>query len=69
MLTENLQLMKYVGKQGNANPHFLSDWVEVELPETINNGYEWNNAEGKCTFASAYELQIFTGKIYLQTEP
>lgn len=31
MIYQNFLLMQYVGKFGNANPHYIEDWVKVTL--------------------------------------
>lgn len=33
MLFQNLQQLKSVGRFGNANPHFIKDWIDVTLEE------------------------------------
>ena len=37
MIFQNIYLMKYIGMFGNANPHFISDWVKVNTASTTKD--------------------------------
>ena len=70
MLFEHLKTMNYVGKFGNADPHFISDWIEVE-EITTNSDVKgtWDANESRCTFASALRIYVFYQNIGSVTNP
>jgi hypothetical protein len=61
-----------VGKFGNSNPHFIEDWVAVEVEEgsdkTSSESEAIQNA-GTCNFPSTYHVQIFYQKINTMKNP
>ena len=32
MLYQNIHLLDHIGSFGNANPHYIKDWIKVEKP-------------------------------------
>ena len=64
--------MKYVGRFGNANPHYISDWVEAILDTSKDKSditVEWDNSTGTCSFPSSYFVQVFFTKINTRGDP
>lgn len=64
--------MNYIGSFGNANPHYLSDWIE----STIDTNYDKSDMDGSpntntgsCSFPSAHVVQIFYSKINTVADP
>lgn len=72
MIFQNFQNLKYVGRFGNANPHYISDWIEATLDTAKDKTgvtVEWDNSTGTCSFPSAYFLQVFFTKINTRGDP
>ena len=70
MIFQNVQLLDYVGMFGNANPHFIEDWVQANLDNSKDKSDITGVWEGNtCTFPSAYHLQIFYSKINTLKKP
>ena len=66
MLFQNIQLLNYVGRFGNSNPHFISDWVKATVDISKDKSditVDWDNNTGSCGFPSSYFLQVFYSKI------
>ncbi|CDW85277.1 UNKNOWN [Stylonychia lemnae] len=72
MLFQNFQLLKYVGRFGNSNPHYLSDWVQATVDSQKDKSLitaSWDEPSGTCVLPSAYFVQIFYSKINTRSDP
>ena len=72
MIFQNFQQLKYVGRFGNSNPHFLSDWVQSTIDASKDKSditADWDNNTGSCNFPSSYFLQVFYSKINTRSDP
>ena len=72
MLFQNIQKLQFVGRFGNSNPHFLSDWIEAAIDQSKDKSditVDWDNNTGTCGFPSSYFLQIFFTKINTRGDP
>lgn len=64
--------MQYVGRFGNANPHYISDWIKVELDQSKDKfdiTVDWDENTGTCAFPSSYFVQVFYTKINTKSKP
>ena len=57
--------LRYVGIYGNSNPHFSSDWVEVEVSSTASA----EAGTRTCTFDNAYSLVFYVTKFGTEDNP
>lgn len=60
MIFNNLFTLKYIGKFGNANVHFIKDWLELSK-DNVQSGAAFSSSE--CTFPSAAQVRIFYSKL------
>jgi hypothetical protein len=64
--------MYYVGRYGNANPHYVSDWVIAAVDSSKDKTdvtVDFDNSTGSCSFPSAYFVQIYYTKINTRGDP
>ena len=57
-----------MGKYGNSNPHFLSDWIDVE---NLSKSQMLGNfdAQGECIFPSSAFVRVFYQRIGQTSSP
>jgi len=64
--------MQLIGKYGSSDPHFLDEWIQLEV-DTGKDKFEevgsWNAAEGSCYFASVHVVEIFYKKLGTVSKP
>jgi len=46
MLFKNIENLNYLGRYGNSDPHFISDWIEVTTESTKDKS---TNTQGEWT--------------------
>lgn len=67
LLNNIVQNLIYVGIYGNSNPHFISDWVEVEY---ISGSATTATLSGRsCTFNSALSVRFYITKLGTKDNP
>ena len=69
---QNLYSLGHVGRFGNSNPHFISDWIRVVRDSSRDKSditVDWDANTGTCNLPSSYFLQIFYSKINTQSDP
>jgi hypothetical protein len=67
-----MYLMEYVGKYGNSNPHYISDWIESSVVTSKDKSDitgVWDSSTSSCVFPSAHIVQIFFSKINTLDDP
>lgn len=69
MLFKNIETLEYVGKFGNANPHYISDWVQSEKTGDSANSDPFVPRTGTCNFPSTMIVQVFYSKINTVNNP
>ena len=71
IFTNIIDNLKYVGKAGNANPHFISDWIEVELDDSVNSAAPQLGgvASQTCEITAALNIDFYTSKYGTEANP
>ena len=72
MLFNNDFTNKVMARFGNANPHFIQDWVQIEtdIMDKTSSKAEWIESSATCTFPPiAFFFKIYYAKIYTKDEP
>ena len=60
--------MEKVGKSGNADQHYVSDWIDVESStEDITSSFNADNMQ--CDLPSVRVVEIFYKRINTEKEP
>ena len=73
MLFQNLFLLDKVGKTGNADQHYIKDWLQIEI-DTNKDIFGTQKAElstdqDSCEFPSTRVVEIFYKRINTDKEP
>lgn len=61
-----------MGRFGNSNPHFITDWVKATKDTQKDKSditVNWNDNTGSCNLPSSYFLQVFYSKINTKSNP
>ena len=75
MINQNLLRLKLVGRSGNADPHYLRDWVNIEIDSEDTFGLSTDGSSDNfrdkdyCTFPSVRIVEIFYEKINTKSNP
>ena len=75
MINQNLLRLKLVGRSGNADPHYVKDWIEIEVDTNLDtfdsSKAEDSDFEGKdfCDFPSVRIVEVFFERINTKNEP
>ena len=72
MLFNNDFTNKVMARFGNANPHFIQDWVQIEtdIMDKTSSKAEWIETSATCTFPPiSFFFKIYYAKIYTKDEP
>ena len=72
MLFNNDFTDKYMAMFGNANPHFVQDWVQIEtdIMDKTSSKAEWIESQATCNFPPvAFFIKIYYAKIFTKDEP
>lgn len=59
--------LKFVGSYGNANPHYIKDWVAVEYETSSATAATFSGRA--CTFDAGYSLKFYLTKLGTKSNP
>ena len=68
MLFQNLYGLKKMGKFGESDPHFLKDWIDVEVLKASNKA-TWTPGRNRCQFPSTATIDIFYERFGHEDDP
>lgn len=70
MIYQNLYQLDQVGRYGNADPHYMKDWVTatVATKDKYLSG-AWDDTESTCNFPTMHVVEIGTSKINTIDDP
>lgn len=71
VLLQNIYNMKWFGKSANADPHYPSDWAEVEIDGSDKFGDQgtWSDQNKQCELPSLHVIEVYYQKVNTLEDP